>query len=72
MKFDERFPHIAEWVETTGWIEVGQFDYPRNPNFICALNEGGVVWEGGGQYDSVDAAFQEMDAALAEWLKENS
>ncbi len=68
MKFDERFPNIAEWVTTIGWIEFGQFEDYDNPNFIMALNPGGVVWESGDEYDSVDETLQELDKALGEWI----
>lgn len=66
---DEAYPHIAEWVLTHGWVEVGQQYDPAN--FIMALDEGGVIWEGKKNYKSLDEAFQALDDALAKWMKEN-
>jgi hypothetical protein len=65
MSFDERFPNIAEWVLSCGWIELGQL---QDPSFIQALNEGGVVWDSDENYETLDEALKAMDDALAEFL----
>ena len=65
---DEQFPHIAEWVDTHGWIEIGQqYDAP----FIMALDEGGMIWESKDSYPTLDDAFRALEKALAKWFKEN-
>ncbi len=66
--FDEKYPHVAEWVTTHGWIEIGQ---QYDAAFIMALDEGGVVWEGKANYKTLDEAFQALEKALAKWIKEN-
>ncbi|MEW5803221.1 MAG: hypothetical protein AB1847_14080 [bacterium] len=40
--FEETYPNIAYWVESQGWIEIGQQD-DSNGSFIRALDEGGTV-----------------------------
>jgi hypothetical protein len=66
--FEQAYPHIAKWVKTHGWIEVGQIE--GMPTFIMALDEGGVVWEGKKKYKTLDEAFQALDKGLSEWISE--
>ena len=65
--FEQSYPHIARWVREYGWIEIGYDDYRRS--FIRGLN-GDLIWEGQGPYATMDAALQELEAALAAWLDE--
>ena len=54
--------------EYEGWIEVGyDIDSPLN-SFICALDTGGMPWEGKNSYNGLDEAFQKLDSALAKVL----
>ena len=59
--FDERFPNLAAWVQD-GWIELGRDDFSHS--FIRVLDIGGLVWEGEDEYESVDAALADAEAAL--------
>jgi hypothetical protein len=65
---DTTYPTIARWVKEFGWLEIGQ-DH-MSQSFIRALDEGGLVWEGQGHYATLDAAFQELEAGLAAWMRE--
>lgn len=65
---EETYPHITRWVNKHGWIEIGNDIYSYS--FVRALDEGGVVWEGGADYPTLDKALQEMDQVLAIWLEE--
>ena len=67
--FDERFPTISEWVDSQGWIELGSDEH--SSSMIRALDAGGMVWEGKDNYKSIDAALQDLEKGLAEWLEEN-
>jgi hypothetical protein len=64
--FERAYPHIASWVLTQGWVEIGSDSYRRS--FIRALDEGGMVWEGTATYPTVDAALGALDTALRDWL----
>lgn len=66
--FDETYPHVARWVKEHGWIELGYDGMSRS--WIRALDEGGLIWEGGDASESVDIAFQQLEAALTTWLRE--
>ncbi len=68
--FEQTYPHIARWIKTHGWIEVGADDMSRS--WIRALDEGGMVWEGGDPTKTLDEAFEELDAALGKWMAEMS
>jgi len=66
---DERFPNIAAWVHSYGWVEIGQDDYSRS--FLRALNIGGMIWEGKAEYASLDDALRALDKALGQRMEEN-
>jgi hypothetical protein len=66
--FSSNYPNIAAWTESYGWIEIGEDD--DSQSFIRALDMGGMVWEGKSKYKSVDAALDDLEAALEEIIKE--
>ncbi len=66
--FGEKYPHVAEWILTHGWIEVGQLEGVSA--FVVALDEGGMVWEGKKNYKTLDDAFEALEAGIAKWMKE--
>ena len=37
---------------------------------VRALDSGGMVWEGKDQYKSIDAALQDLEKGLEEWMEE--
>lgn len=39
-------------------------------SFVRALDEGGLVWEGGTTYATLDDALRDLDAGLAGWMRE--
>jgi hypothetical protein len=65
--FERLYAHIARWVQTYGWIELGYDDYSRS--FVRALDTGGMIWEGQKRYPTLDEVLQGMERALAEWMK---
>ncbi len=64
-----RFPSIERFVFEHGWIEVGRDDF--STSFIRASDIGGMIWEGKDDYDSLDAAFADLELALTSWLAAN-
>ncbi len=66
--FEERYPNVAGWVRD-GWIEIGRDDYSRS--FIRVLDIGGMIWEGKQEYETIDEALAEAEAAIMAWLEEN-
>jgi hypothetical protein len=66
--FEQLYPNLTYLVESFGWLALGQDDYSRS--LIRILNEGGMIWEGEDQYESVDAALRAAEAAVAAWFKE--
>ena len=66
--FEKLYPNLAYWVESFGWIEMGQDDYSNS--LIRILDSGGNIWESEEDYDSLDATLQAADAVVAAWFKE--
>jgi hypothetical protein len=67
--FAAAYPNLAAWVrDEEGWIELGSDEF--SSSFIRALNGGGMVWEGADDYPTIDAAFSDADAGIAEWLED--
>ena len=64
------YPHLARWIMDGGWVELGRIDYGQS--LARALDEGGLVWEGKDRYGSVDEMLRDLDAGIAQWLKENA
>ncbi|MBI4789857.1 MAG: hypothetical protein HY782_22725 [Chloroflexi bacterium] len=65
---EEKYPHLAEWVMTHGWIEVGQLE--GISAFAMALDESGDVWRGKKNYKTLDEAFQALEEGIAKWMRE--
>ncbi|HEY3376405.1 MAG TPA: helix-turn-helix domain-containing protein [Armatimonadota bacterium] len=63
--FEERYPTVAAWVTTQGWIELGSDDNSRS--MVRALDEGGMVWEGKNRYATLDALFTDLENHLIAW-----
>ncbi len=68
VSFEQDYPHIARWIKTQGWIEIGSDG--MSPSWIRALDEGGMAWGGGDPRKSLDEAFEELDTALGKWMRE--
>jgi len=64
----EAYPNIARWIEAYGGGEIGRDEY--SISFVRALDEGGMVWEGSDDYETLDAAMQALETGLAEWMKQ--
>ena len=60
--FSEVYPNIAHWVETQGWVEIGENDY--SSSLVRALDEGGMVWESSDDHKTVDEALQALEIEL--------
>jgi hypothetical protein len=66
--FSSIYPNIAAWTESYGWIEIGQDD--DSQSFVRALDMGGMVWEGKPKYKTMDAALDDLEAALEKIIEE--
>jgi hypothetical protein len=67
-RFEESYPNITRWVKTHGWIEIGQDNH--SPSFAKALDEGGMVWEGGSGTGTLDQVFEALEQGIAGWMKD--
>ena len=65
---ERAYPHLARWVTTHGWIELGQTEQSRS--FVRALDEGGLVREGDETYAMVDDALRTAELGLAKWMRD--
>jgi repressor LexA len=68
--FAATYPHLARWIMSSGWVELGRTDWARS--LARALDEGGLVWEGKDRYGSVEELLRDLNAGIAQWLAENA
>jgi len=66
--FDDRFPNIAELVARDGPFELGESE--DIPALIRAYDPGGTIYEGKSSYPTLEAALQDLEKNLVEWLEE--
>jgi hypothetical protein len=66
--FTHLYPHIARWVQSYGWIEIGADHY--SCSLVRALDAGGLVWESRDDDAMLDDTLQALDAFLAQRMKE--
>ena len=65
--FTEAYPNISHWINSQGWIEIGQDEYSHS--LVRCLDLGGMVWESSPQHKTVDQALQALEVALEELLE---
>jgi len=66
----DRYPHLWDWIQERGWIEIGRDRHL--PSFARALDAGGLVWESKGKYRSLEDALRDLDQGIAAWLQRNN
>ena len=66
--FEQSYPHIARWVQSYGWIEMGADHYSRS--LVRALDEGGMVWESQEDDTTLDETLYALEAFLAQRIQE--
>lgn len=66
--FEQMYPHIARWVTSHGWIEIGADHYSQS--LLRAFDEGGTVWESSDDEATLDEVLQTLESVLAERMKE--
>jgi hypothetical protein len=66
--FEHLYPHIARWVTSYGWIEIGADLYSRS--LVRAFDEGSTVWESKDDDTSLDEVLQALDTFLAARMRE--
>ncbi len=67
--FEEEYPYISRFVQEQGKIELGYADYP--PFFVVAYDEGGTVFEGKEEYESMDEALADLEAGIKAFMEEH-
>ncbi|MGB3769068.1 MAG: hypothetical protein WA947_21120 [Phormidesmis sp.] len=68
--FESSYPHIASWV-ADGCLEIGNIHPYDTSTFICAMDEGGTIWESPDCFETLDEALAAADAGIREWYKSN-
>ncbi len=66
--FEQMYPNISEWVNSYGWIEIGNDG--QSSSVVRALNEGGLVWEDNDDDATLDETLNALESFLAQRMKE--
>ncbi len=67
--FEEKYPNLANFVYYQGKVEIG-YDY-NTSSFVIAYDEGGTVYLGKSEYDSMEEAFSDLEVGITEYLEEH-
>ena len=66
--FEEKYPNLTDFVYTQGKIEIG---YDENTSsFVTAYDEGGTVYQGKDEYDSLEEVFEDLEAGITAYFEE--
>ena len=65
--FEEKYPYITSFVYEQGKIEIG-YDY-NTDCFVLAYDEGGTVFQGKDEYDTMEDAFADLEAGIKEFME---
>jgi exodeoxyribonuclease V alpha subunit len=66
--FEQKYPNLSRFVEEIGWIEIGQNEMINS--FVRAYDLGGTVYHGKSNYPNLEAAFQDLEAAIKQYLED--
>jgi hypothetical protein len=66
--FEQIYPNIAKWVNSYGWIEIG--DDGQSSAFVRVFNEGGFIWENDDDDATLDEVLKACDAFLADEMSQ--
>ena len=64
-----KHPSLTAFIDSGGRLEIG-YIYQLGVSAII-VNEGGVVWEGKENYESLEALLAEAEQAITAWIGEN-
>jgi hypothetical protein len=67
--FAEAYPNSTHFVEAMGYMPSGHDESPFT-SFIRAIDFGGMVWEGQDTYKTLKDGFQDLEAGLGTWMRE--
>jgi hypothetical protein len=62
--FKEKYPNIADWIESFGWIELGQTSNSRS--IVRVLDQGGMIWESDEPFKSLDELLDDLEEKIAQ------
>ena len=64
-----KHPSLTAFIDSGGRLEIG-YIYQLGVSAII-VDEGGVVWEGKKNYESLEALLDEAEQAIKEWIGKN-
>lgn len=64
MNFSRRYPRIAAWINSRGWIEVGTDE--NADSLIRLMDEGGLWWQSDDEIENLDEALQKAEDFLGQ------
>lgn len=57
------YPYLSDWISSRGWVELGST--PKTRTHIRILDQGGLVWESGMRYHTIEDLLRAGEQALA-------
>ncbi|MFN9174830.1 MAG: hypothetical protein ACK58N_10065 [Synechocystis sp.] len=69
LKSANKYPAMTDFINNDGRLEIGYID--QLGVSAIAVDEGGTVWEGKKSYESLEAALEDAEQGISEWIAEN-
>ncbi len=69
IKKANKYPFLTDFINSGGDLSIGNI-YQMQISAI-ATDEGGTVWEGEEEYDSIEALLFDAEEGIKEWIEEN-
>ena len=69
-KFEDSYPNIAEFVGGHGFVQIG-YDDDSPLGYVIAMTMGGMVFDGKAKYKSLEAALEDLEQGVAQWMEEH-
>ena len=64
-----QYPSLTAFLDNGGKLEIG-YIYELGVSVI-AFDEGGVIWEGKEDYESLETLLEEAEQAIEAWIGKN-
>lgn len=64
-----KYPYLTDLINNGGGLSIEHIDEIKTT--AVAFDEGGAIWKGEADYDSIEALLNDAEAGIKRWANEN-